>query len=104
MNNHQEAIAIHKQEQDLEDDMEYCYHVMDDGVSCMAEVPDPEDCCENCGHYFCDQHGDRNCRLGSGEYVSTCETCYHDHYHPAMVGYWRATGINPALAMQRGMR
>ena len=82
-----------------EDDRVYCYFE-EDGIKCIAEA-ETDDQCENCGQYFCDYHGDRNCHLGSGEHVSTCETCYHDYYHPAMVKYWRATGINPALAMRR---
>lgn len=100
MTNHQEAIAIHRDEQDMEDDTYYCSHE-EDGSPCRVEVTDLDDCCENCGELFCQYHGDRNCRLGSGEYVSTCETCYHDYYQPAMVSYWRATGINPARAMRR---
>jgi hypothetical protein len=99
MTNHQEAIAIHKEEQDLEDDIQFCYYE-EDGIKCIAET-ETDDQCENCGSHFCQYHGDRNCRLSPGEYVSTCETCYHDYYQPAMVGYWRATGINPALAMRR---
>lgn len=100
MNNHQEAIAIHRDEQDMEDDIVGWCHHGDDDMSCMTEVTDPDDCCENCGQLFCEQHGDRNCHLGSGEFVSTCETCYHDYYRPAMVSYWQATGISPARALR----
>jgi len=101
MNNYDEAVAIYREEIETEDDGMYCYHMDDDNVMCAIEITDPDDCCENCGHHFCDKHGDRNCRIGSGEYVSTCETCYHEYYHTAMVAYWRATGINPARAMRR---
>ena len=91
MTNHQEAIAIHRQEQDMEDDFHYCYYE-EDGIKCIADA-EPDNQCENCGSYFCERHGDRNCRLNAGEYVSTCEACYSNYFGPAMTKYRQATGM-----------